>query len=441
MSTARFTLRPALTLIGSPLLALLLLAWASVSNGQADIRLGTLLDVPENVDVLSPVAAARQQAVQADAALYAESQWRRAERGLDRLLGDLERGRRGGASERASQVIADYRLAQASALKSVLLAEARNSLREAERSDLARRTPVLLSQAQAKLRAAENALERSPDAPEEAQALAVEAMADLSRAQVLAGTLQRLATDGKASAEGVLLAWIESLLPLSRSLGAVSEPLPPSLSGDPSALSERLLSAADRKGQRIAELDAELDTRNALIRELQTRLAQTDSQLDDLSRDRNDMARALARQQRARERLQALRDLFTANEAELLREGEIFVLRLTGFAFAVGGTDVGDDAQPLLEKVAQAIRMFPACTVVVEGHTDSSGDGATNQRVSQERAASVREALLLRTGMAPSRMSSRGEGESRPVASNETAAGRTRNRRIEVRIDPREQSR
>ncbi|MEO0422023.1 MAG: OmpA family protein [Pseudomonadota bacterium] len=423
------------------LLLLLLLACSAASLAQEDLRLGTLLSVPEHAQLLSPVATARQGAMDADAALYADSQWRRAERTLDRLLGDLERGRKGSVEERAATAVSEYRVAHAAALKSVLLAEARNALREAERSDLARRTPLLLGRVQRTLREAEVALDEAPDQPQRAQALADLAMTDLARAQVLATTLRSLSTAGESSAEAVLLAWAEALTPLREALGDGAQPLPPALAGDPAALTEQLIASVQRRGRRLAELDAELDTRNAVIRELQTRLAQTDSELDDIARDRNDMARALARQERARERLQSLRDLFTAQEAELLREGEVFVLRLTGFAFAVGGTEVGSDAAPLLDKVAQAIRLFPASTVVVEGHTDSSGDAATNLRVSQERAASVREALLARTGMAPSRMTSRGEGEARPVASNESASGRARNRRIEVRIDPREQSR
>ncbi|MEM9385705.1 MAG: OmpA family protein [Pseudomonadota bacterium] len=422
------------------MLVLVLLAASSAGVAQEDMRLGTLLGVPEHEQLLSPVAKARQGAVDADAALYAESQWRRAERTLDRLLGDLERGRRGSAEERAPVAVSEYRLAHASALKSVLLAEARNTLREAQRSDLSRRTPLLLERVQGTLRQAERALDEAPDQPQRAQTLASSAMADLARAQVLATTLRALATDGEASAEAVLLAWSQALTPLREALGEKEQALPPALAGNPGQLTDQLVASVQRRGRRLAELDAELDTRNAVIRELQTRLAQTDSELDDIAKDRNDMARALARQERARERLQSLRDLFTPQEAELLREGEVFLLRLTGFAFAVGGTEVDSDAAPLLDKVAQAIRLFPTSTVVVEGHTDSSGDAATNLRVSQERAASVRQALLERTGMAPSRMTSRGEGEARPVASNETSSGRTRNRRIEVRIDPREQN-
>jgi OOP family OmpA-OmpF porin len=77
----------------------------------------------------------------------------------------------------------------------------------------------------------------------------------------------------------------------------------------------------------------------------------------------------------------------------------------------------------------------PEVRVEVAGHTDSTGSAATNVRLSEARAAAVR-AYLARRGVAPDRMVARGYGSSRPVAPNATAAGRARNRRVELhRLD------
>lgn len=91
---------------------------------------------------------------------------------------------------------------------------------------------------------------------------------------------------------------------------------------------------------------------------------------------------------------------------------------------------------PLLDTVAQVLHDFPDITVEIQGHTDDRGRDEYNLRLSSERAEAVRQ-YLIQKGIDPSRMSARGYGETRPLASNRTAAGRARNRRVEfVRTDP-----
>lgn len=475
--------RPAGLRLPPGLLLLLLLLQSAAA--QDDIRLGTLLNDPVAGPIVEPVAAARRGAAGADAALYAEGSWRRAERVLDRLLGDLERGRVDAARERAPEAVALFRTAHGEALETVLLAEASAALREAARSDLQALVPRMLARADRTLAEAQRTLARSPDGAERAAALAARTLEMVMQAREAATALRELAAQAgteEATPEMVLTAWLHAMDTVQRTLDGTPAPRAPSGAsvadagagegdragsgddaargasatapadatgggadastlpgGDPRALSARTRDAAQTLRERVEALRIELDTRNALVRELQGRLTEVDARLDDAARARTAMARELARQEQTRARLQSLRRMFDEDEAELLREGDVYVLRVTGLGFAVGGTDVGAGAGPLLDKIADAIRLFPASTVVVEGHTDATGDAALNERVSRERAASVRRALLARTGMAQSRMTSTGRGEARPVASNETAAGRARNRRIEIRIDPREQ--
>ncbi len=80
--------------------------------------------------------------------------------------------------------------------------------------------------------------------------------------------------------------------------------------------------------------------------------------------------------------------------------------------------------------------VFPESRVRVEGHTDSHGTDAANLKLSSERAQAVRQYLVANMGMDISRIEAVGYGESRPVATNETAEGRARNRRIDVVITP-----
>jgi outer membrane protein OmpA-like peptidoglycan-associated protein len=74
--------------------------------------------------------------------------------------------------------------------------------------------------------------------------------------------------------------------------------------------------------------------------------------------------------------------------------------------------------------------------MIVEGHTDSTGSETVNLALSERRANSVRDYLLANTVLGASQVKAVGYGESRPIANNETAAGRANNRRIDVVIVP-----
>lgn len=89
----------------------------------------------------------------------------------------------------------------------------------------------------------------------------------------------------------------------------------------------------------------------------------------------------------------------------------------------------------ILNVVAQVLLDYPDTSVEVQGHTDSAGNDEYNLQLSQERADAVR-AYLVERGIAPTRLTARGYGETRPIESNRTSRGRAINRRVEfVRTD------
>ena len=90
----------------------------------------------------------------------------------------------------------------------------------------------------------------------------------------------------------------------------------------------------------------------------------------------------------------------------------------------------------LLDEVARALADRPSIRVSIEGHTDSQGKDGYNLRLSNQRAAAVRRYLIGR-GIAADRMVSKGYGETRPIADNRTAEGRSQNRRVEFVITGR----
>jgi len=109
------------------------------------------------------------------------------------------------------------------------------------------------------------------------------------------------------------------------------------------------------------------------------------------------------------------------------------VLTIGDVLFATGKADLLPGAMRDIDKLAEFLKKNESRNVLIEGHTDSVGGDDYNRGLSQRRADSVRWALLSR-GISSGRVVCRGYGESYPVASNDTAAGRQQNRRVEIVI-------
>ncbi|WP_295799584.1 OmpA family protein [uncultured Microbulbifer sp.] len=108
-------------------------------------------------------------------------------------------------------------------------------------------------------------------------------------------------------------------------------------------------------------------------------------------------------------------------------------ITLENIQFEFNSAKLTPAAEMSLNRVVQSLRSQPDSQVEVAGHTDSQGNDAYNMRLSRQRAESVRS-YLVRGGIDANRISARGYGETQPVASNATDAGRAQNRRVEMRF-------
>lgn len=109
------------------------------------------------------------------------------------------------------------------------------------------------------------------------------------------------------------------------------------------------------------------------------------------------------------------------------------VINLDGVGFALNSANLLPSATATLDDAIVTLRRYPETRVLVAGHTDSQGDAGYNQKLSQARADSVRT-YLTNGGVNANQLTTRGFGESEPVASNVNRAGRAQNRRVELRI-------
>jgi outer membrane protein OmpA-like peptidoglycan-associated protein len=121
---------------------------------------------------------------------------------------------------------------------------------------------------------------------------------------------------------------------------------------------------------------------------------------------------------------------------DVYRTGDELVLRMpSGITFPVDRYDIQPQFQSTLNQVAQTLASYDQTYIDVLGHTDSTGSDEYNQGLSQRRAQSVADYLSAH-GVVHARIGLHGYGESQPVASNETDAGRAQNRRVEIKVVP-----
>jgi len=117
------------------------------------------------------------------------------------------------------------------------------------------------------------------------------------------------------------------------------------------------------------------------------------------------------------------------------RENEVIIRLMGESTFDSGKAEIRPQLKPLLQKVSDVLRTSQG-DIIIAGHTDNvpifGGPYKTNLRLSAARASAVAEYFITVTGMNPQRISTMGFGEFRPIESNDTAAGRQKNRRVEI---------
>ncbi len=187
--------------------------------------------------------------------------------------------------------------------------------------------------------------------------------------------------------------------------------------------------------------------RSALYESQVTALNQRIAALEGTTvKDQKVKADLLAEQKATEQKLAAEREFnkkylevqafFRANEAEVYKQRNQLVIRLKAMQFPVGTAVISPENFALLSKVQRAIQTFDGPSVVVEGHTDSTGSDEINQALSTQRAEAVSTYLVANKTIQADKIDSKGFGPTRPLASNTTPEGRAINRRIDVVISP-----
>lgn len=124
----------------------------------------------------------------------------------------------------------------------------------------------------------------------------------------------------------------------------------------------------------------------------------------------------------------------TVPNAEVIREGEGIIVKFdSGILFDFDKAELKPNAMSNIQSLANSMKNNPNTNIMIIGHTDSKGTDSYNMSLSQRRAMSVKNYAQMQ-GIASSRLTTQGRGETEPIADNSTEAGRAQNRRVEIVI-------
>jgi outer membrane protein OmpA-like peptidoglycan-associated protein len=179
------------------------------------------------------------------------------------------------------------------------------------------------------------------------------------------------------------------------------------------------------------QLEARVGETESQKRQLETRVGETESQKRQLETRVGETEAENARLRKEREDLTGQVRAALSSVAQITQTARGVVVNLPDILFDTNKATLKQNAQVAMGKLAGIVSVFPNINLRIEGHTDSTGTDAINDRLSRERAASVM-AFLKAQGVAAARLSAEGYGSKIPVADNGTVEGRARNRRVEI---------
>lgn len=356
--------------------------------------------------------------------------FKKADDAFKALVADMEKGDLAKARTNAPQVLELLRQAELEAIQAAILGETRELLRRAASSGVPGRAPESYREAVDALKAAEDFIAAQRYEKEKAQDLATKS-AYLGRHAIHLSEWIANLKKGDAN-------WEKLIRQFERELTDIGGALHLDLEFDQDIeLPVQAILAAIRSLQEDRQhLQEELAQRDTQIGELEAEVGKLKTETGKYVAELEAKRAELDKRKALEEKINRLGQLFKPEEGTVRQAGDQIILRLSGLRFASGSSALRPENFPLLTKAQQAIREFPDRHIEVQGHTDSQGDDQANQELSQKRAEAVRNYLRQNLNLAEDDISAVGLGESQPIASNDTAAGRAANRRIEIVLTP-----
>ncbi len=379
---------------------------------------------------LAQAIKSRQDGANAKAPELATELWDKAQQEFVRTIQLLERGDLKNAKRGEIEATSLYREAELFAIKAQYLDETRRLLADADRARVGRYAPITLGKAKQYLADAERELNENRYDTDLPRSLAIAANYEAKHALYLSEIVRQV-RDKDLAVEQLVLNWEEPL----RAISGVAD-ITPYMQDGPDRLTAELVAYLNEQANTLQALEQEKAENEIRLAEMEEEMRTMDERLGGATAERAALIQRLEAQARVKEQFEQVEKLFTSFEARVFREGDTITLRMVGLSFDSGKSQIKPENFDLLGKVEKAIDIFPRSELTIEGHTDAHGGDDLNQKLSQDRAESVRQYMINAMRIPTYRLIATGYGETRPVASNETEAGRARNRRIDIVIRP-----
>jgi outer membrane protein OmpA-like peptidoglycan-associated protein len=369
------------------------------------------LDTEKSRDILADVLQARDRAYAAGAATLQKEAIVELDSDLKKTATLVEKGDVTKAKELRPELLAGYQKLELATLKQGTVDLAKSAIANAKEQGAKKLAPKTLARAEEQMRLAMNVLDADRSQTDKAEVYAKRAKWYAEQSASISESVKDF-DRRDYSMEDVVLWHQQQLSIVNEGLGLE---LPFNEPSNNAAVS--LKAAVSKLMKESAQLRASGE--------------KADKQLMMSERERQ---ATLKKDREDKQKFDMVQAMFTANEANVFRKGQNVLISAQGFEFPSGQSEIQTVNFPLMNKIIRALRIFPSARIEVIGHTDSMGDDNANQALSNARAEKVAKFLVEVGEFSPDKIISRGFGESRPVATNETAAGRAENRRVEINI-------
>jgi OOP family OmpA-OmpF porin len=379
---------------------------------------------------LAQAIKSRQDGANAQAPKLSPDRWSDAQQEFMRAIRLMERGDLKNAKRRENEAINLYREAELVAIKAQYLSETRRLLADADRARVGKYAPLTLGKAKRLLADANRELNENRYDTDLPRSLAIQANYEAKHALYLSEIVRQV-RDKDLTAEQLVLAWEQPM----RAIAGVAD-VRPDMQEGPDKLLAELIVYFEQQANELQALQQEKAENEVRLADMEEEMRTLDERLGGATAERAALVQRLEAQARVKQQFMQVEKIFSSYEARVFREGDTIILRLVGLNFDSGDAQIKPNNFDLLAKVEKAIDVFPRSELTIEGHTDSHGGDDLNQKLSQNRAESVQQYMINAMRIPTYRLIATGYGETRPVSSNETEAGRARNRRIDIVIKP-----
>lgn len=351
-------------------------------------------------DLLREVIEARDKALQAGASTIFPERSADLDEEFRKVATLVEQNRLEDAKQRRTRLIAGYESLELDALKEGTVEAAQAALADARKKDAPKYAPKTFKLAEDEMGLAESVLEADRTRTDKANAHAKRAKY-LAEQSIWVTELIKDFDRRDFTREDAVIWYQGQLTEISAPLG---EPLPFNESN-----------------------------RNVVLA-LQQSIKDLMKQRDDTAVQRSRFEQELSLTAEQRDAVEKVQSLFAPSEANVYQQRQNVLISAHGFRFPTGGSEIGTENFALMNKIIQAVQIFPDSSLEISGHTDSTGSAEVNKTLSQRRADNVARFLVDVGGIPASRIMTTGYGKERPVASNEKPEGRAANRRVEILI-------